>query len=299
MNIRPLTTFGVGGTAIHYLKVHRPDELIAAVFKARSSRLPYFILAGGSNIVGPDGPWRGFLIHYFRSRGGIELTGRTLTVEAGVSLARLIRFAVRRGLGGLENLSGIPGTVGGAVVGNAGAYGKAIPDYLKTVEIFDGENRRWLSKENCRFTYRESVFKEKPWLVLRARFYLRPAAAKELIKTATEIIKKRLKKYPLGLRCPGSFFKNILAVDLPEKTRRLIPSEKILEGKIPAGYLLEAVGACGMKTTHLYVALYHGNLIINRGGATVQEVKDLAADLKRKVLQKFNIALKEEVRYIL
>ena len=297
-SFRQLTTFGVGGVAAHYLKVSRPEELVAAVRQTKKLKTPYFILAGGSNIVGPDGRWSGLLIHYFAPRGELKVKGATISVAAGVPLLSLIKTAIKHGLAGLEKLSGIPGTVGGAVVGNAGAYGQEIARPLKSVRVFDGEKIRWLGKKACCFAYRESIFKNKPWLVLEAEFKLVSAERKELLKTAREIIRLRQQKYPPGLACPGSFFKNVLVKEVSSKSLALIPPEKIIDGKIPAGYLLEAVGGRDLKTKHLKVASYHGNLIINRGGATCREVKKLAALLKKRVFRKFGIRLEEEVRYV-
>jgi UDP-N-acetylmuramate dehydrogenase len=299
-SFRQLTTFGVGGTAAYYRRVRRPEELIAAVRQARRLKVPYFILAGGSNIVGPDGRWPGLLIHYFAPRGKVAVVGLMITADASVPLASLVKTAVRHGLAGLEKLSGIPGTVGGAIVGNAGAYGRAISDCLVAMEIFDGEKRRWLKKKDCRFAYRDSVFKHRPWFVLQARFrFTKKSAPPILDRLAKEIIKTRAKKYPPHLFCPGSFFKNVLVKEVSSESLALIPPEKIIDGKIPAGYLLETVGACGMKAKHLEVASYHGNLLINRGGATAQEVKKLAALLQKRVFKKFGIRLEEEIIYVL
>ena len=233
---------------------------------------------------------------------------RALTVEAGTGLAAVISASLQRGWAGLETLSGIPGTVGGAVVGNAGAYGHAISECVDEVEIFDPRtvsnvphqmlNIRWLDKADCQFTYRDSIFKYKNYLILRVKLQFQAGDRVTLEQKSAEIIKIREKKYQPGLACPGSFFKNVLVSDVSAEGLNKIDQTKIIEHKIPAGYLLEQVGAKGLKTAHLEVADFHGNLIINRGGATAAEVKQLAKELRQKVQKRFGIMLEEEVRYL-
>lgn len=299
--LAPLTTFGVGGRARFYKRVNNPAELIAAVQSAKKNRQPYALIAGGSNVVFADKDFPGLVIQYIRSRGGIERQGNTIRCEAGVVLGRLIVSAIKQGLGGLEAMSGIPGTVGGAIVGNAGAYGQSISDHLIEVKIFDGKKERQLSKAQCRFAYRESIFKTsraRTWLALEAHFKLIPSDQKALVRKSREIIAIRQKKYQPGLRCPGSFFKNVLARDISERALRLIDPAKIIDGKIPTGYLLEVAGAKGLKYGGIKVADFHGNLLINTGRAKYAEVRRLAALLKKRVKAKFDIELEEEVRYL-
>ncbi len=297
--LAPLVTFGLGGRADYFFEVRRPEELVAAYCLARKANAPVTLLAGGSNVVPPDGLLIGLTIRYQTPRGGIMGDSGRVVCEAGVGLGRFINWTIKRGLAGLEALSGIPGTVGGAVVGNAGAYGQCISDQLVAVEIFDGIKTRWLTKTDVQFAYRESVFKQQPgWLVLRAEFGLKSGDQKSLAKKSREIIKTRLTRYPTGLKCPGSFFKNVFARDVGPLALAKIDSSKIIDGKIPAGYLLQTVGACGLRRGQLAVASYHGNLIINRARARAREVKALAAELKKRVRQRFGIELEEEVRYL-
>lgn len=296
-----ISTFGIGGPARWYSRVSTPRQLVAAVLEAKKSSQPYLLVAGGSNVVFADRGFAGLVIQYFRSRGGVAVRGEIIQCEAGVPLGRLITTAVKNGLGGLEAMSGIPGTVGGAVVGNAGAYGQSISDHLLEVTIFDGKIERRLTKAECRFAYRESVFKTpraKHWLVLGARFKLTPADSKVLTQHARQIMATRQKKYQPGLRCPGSFFKNVLVAGVSQRALRLIDPAKVIDGKIPAGYLLEAIGAKGLRRGRIKIADFHGNLLINEGGATAAEVKKLAAILKQRVFKKFGIKLQEEVRYL-
>jgi len=302
------TTFGVGGRALAYLRVKTPEELVATVTLARAKKIPYQIIAGGSNVVFVDKLYRGLIIQYQSTVNKLHHTchcqGLTLTVSAGAPLAGLITSAIKNGLAGLETLSGIPGTVGGAVVGNAGAYGQGISDRLIAVQVFDPNvqhrmlNIKWITKEQCKFAYRDSIFKHRNWIVLRAKFVLEKGDKKALAKKSREIIKVRNKKYAPGLCCPGSFFKNILVSKISRSALDKIDGSKIIGGKIPAGKLLEEVGAKRMRIGDIFVADFHGNLLINGGKGSYADVRKLAAKLKRKVYNKFKIKLEEEVRFI-
>lgn len=300
VRLASLSTFCIGGRAEYFCSVGKPDELVKAIGLAKKLKLPYRIFAGGSNVVFPDGTLRGLLIRF--SGGWLVRKGNIIVADGGVSLARIVSSSIGWGLKGLETLSGIPGTLGGAIVGNAGAYGHSISEIVKRVEVWDPFDttqgkRVWLKKSACKFGYRDSIFKRKTILVLRVEFVFRKGNKKELKKISREIIKIREKKYRPDLKCPGSFFKNVLAENISEKSLKLIDRKKIIEGKIPAGYLLEEAGAKGMKLGGVRIANFHGNLLINSGRAKAKDVKKMAEILKRKVYKKFGIKLEEEVRY--
>lgn len=311
MDVKPLTTFGVGGRARWYLRVSTPEELTNAANEAKASGIPYLLMAGGSNLVFSDETYPGLLIHYLaREDARPEIIRSRLLVgnkfsglvqcEVGLPLATLINFAVENGLAGLEALSGIPGTVGGAIVGNAGAYGQCISDHIEKIEIWDGEKVGWLEKDKAGFVYRNSIFKNegKNWLVLRAIFNLEKGDGVKLLKKSKEIIEIRNAKYVPGTKCPGSYFKNVLVSTIMPAALAKIDQSKIRDGKIPAGYLLEEVGAKGMREGEAVVANFHGNLIINEGHATYADVIKLVTKLKKLVKDRFGIGLDEEVRYM-
>ena len=300
ISLASYTTFGIGGQARYFISATNSAELIEAVNLAKKNHWRYFVIAGGSNVVFGDKTFDGLVICFEPKVSPCQWQGLTLTVEANLPLAKLIKTAISNGLVGLETLSGIPGTVGGAIVGNAGAYGQSISDCLTRMEIFDprGESIRWLTKKQCRFTYRDSIFKRKDWIILRAKFKLMKGNKKELIKKSREIIRIRSEKYNSQLRCPGSFFKNVLVKDISNQAKKLIDPIKIRDGKIPAGYLLEAVGAKGMRQGGIYVADFHGNLLVNDRHGTYRDVVTLAIKLKKLVQKKFGITLEEEVRYM-
>lgn len=290
-----LSTFGIGGLAKQFVSVDSPERLLEIIDWARKTNQPYKIFAGGSNIVFPDQGLNLILIRFLG--GSISTNDTTIIVDAGVPLMDLIRASISMGLAGLETLSGIPGTVGGAVVGNAGAYGHSISEVVKRVEVVDGSERLWIDNSVCNFRYRHSIFKEKNFLLLRAELTFSPGDKQGLQKISQEIITVREKKYRPGLKCPGSFFKNVLTEELDPKILDWVDQSVIISGKIPAGYLLSEVSAKGMKHGDIEIADFHGNLFINTGNGTAQDVKELAVLLKQKVQDRFGIILEEEIRY--
>ncbi len=303
VRLAPFSTLGMGGRAEYFYETKTPEDLIYASESAKKLKIPFKIFAGGSNIVFPDGRLKGLLVRF---RGGrISVKGNKLVADAGVDLADVIKRSINLGLKGLEMLSGIPGTLGGAVVGNAGAYGHSISEVVNQVEFFDPFDvcecrwgkREWLENSGCKFGYRESILKHRPYLVLRVKLGFKKGNAKRLREISRDIIRVRRKKYKPGLKCPGSFFKNVLVNDVSKRSLGLIKKDKIIDGKIPAGYLLEEIGARGMRLGGIQVADFHGNLLMNTGRAKAKDVKKLAQILKQKVRRRFGIKLEEEVRY--
>ena len=293
--LAPLSTFNIGGDAKYFIQVSHEDNLISAINWAKIRNISYKIFAGGSNVVFPDEGLDCLVIQLFG--GNIEIKENIIFSDCGVILMDVINKSILQGLSGLESLSGIPGTVGGAIVGNAGAYGHEIGEVVETVEVWDGSKKLLLSKNECEFGYRESIFKTKPYIILQATFKFAKGDSQKLQEYSKHIIKIRENKYKPGLKCPGSFFKNILEKDLTTEQFAKINRSKIIYGKLPAGYLLEEVGAKGMRVGDIEIANFHGNLFINRGNGKGADVKKLAFILKEKVKDRFGISLVEEIRY--
>ena len=297
--IANLSAFKIGGRARYFCEVKSDKELFEAINVAKKLKVFYKLVAGGSNVLFPDGILNYMLIKAVKLSSGpsLKIIGNKISVDAGVELLGLIKKAVSGGLQGLETLSGIPGTVGGAVVGNAGAYGHSISEVIEKIEIWNGRVKCWFPKEDCKFGYRHSIFKEKPFIVLRAVLKFKKGDLDELKSISRKTIETRLQKYKPNLRCAGSFFKNVPIKNISQRALRLIDKSKIIEGKLPAGYLLEQVGAKGMKTGGIKVADFHSNFLINSGRGKASDVKKLAEILKNSVNKKFGIVLEEEVRY--
>lgn len=286
-------SFGVGGKVKFLAEVTNLDEITLAIKLANKNKIPYMILGGGYNVVFSNKKWNGLVIKI--ADGKIIRKDDTVYSEAGASLAGFIKVCTENGLSGPETLSGIPGTIGGAVYGNAGAYGHSISEFITFVTIFDGKTIKKLEADKCLFCYRDSIFKKKNWVILGAGFKMLPGDSKKLIETSEKIISTRYKKFGKEPRCPGSYFKNVLVYSIPSETLKVIDSSKIIEGKIPAGYLLESVGAKGMRVGGIYVADYHGNIILNDGTGKYADLIKLTKKLKKLVKAKFGILLEEEV----
>ncbi len=185
ISIAEYTTFRIGGNVAFFIET-KAEDLPEVILEAKKRGLLYRIIAGGSNIIASDKFFSGLVI---RIRGGeINLSGLFVEVSAGVLLSELVSFSIDNNLAGLVELSGIPGTFGGATVGNAGAYGRSISDYLISVKIFDGAVVRDISKLECLFSYRDSIFKHKEWMVIGARFEFAEGEREALALRSREII---------------------------------------------------------------------------------------------------------------
>lgn len=294
--MKDLTTLQIGGPARQFVQVTTQNELIEVIKHARANNIPYLVIGRGSNLLVSDEGVNKLVIK--NEIEGITKTVRFLSVKSGTTLQHLVDFSIANNLSGLQNLSGIPGTVGGAVFGNAGAYGQTVSDYLREVTCFDGKQIITLQKDECEFGYRDSGFKRNDLIILEVSFKLDPGISRDLRKEADEVIEKRLVKYPSGTKCPGSFFKNLIAEKLPKKILEKVPPEKIVYGKIPAGSLLEMVGAKGDFLGDIEIAPYHANLFLNKGQGTASDFHSIASKYALKVKEKFGIALEPEVQLI-
>lgn len=292
-----LTRFAVGGEARVLADASDESSLAQAVAAIRDSGERLAVIGGGTNLVPADEGFPGVILRYTGQH--ISADGVSVEAGAGVVLQDLVDATIRMGLRGLDTMTGIPGWVGGAVYGNAGAYGHSIHERVKSVRFFDGAAVREIGSAACDFGYRESVFKRrKDWIVLSVILELSPADSAELQASVDAILKVRNEKYPPSMRCAGSIFKNLFFDRLPAGARAEIPAAVVREGKVPSAYLLDQVGAKGVTNGGVQVAGYHANLIYNAGAGTAREIRDLIADLKRRVQDRFEIELEEEVQYL-
>jgi UDP-N-acetylmuramate dehydrogenase len=291
------TRFGIGGPANVLVEAASEQAFGEALRVSRASGAPYSVIGSGTNLIVSDHGFDGIVLRL--AANAIHRDGSTLRAEAGAELQALVDYSIDHGLRGLETMTGIPGSVGAAVYGNAGAYGHSIDERVRLVRFLDGPAVRSFGPAECQFHYRESVFKEhKDWIVLSVELAMTPAPAAELRQTADEIFKVRLAKYPPTMKCAGSIFKNLILAELPESVRRQIPERVVREGKAPSAYFLEQVGAKGMRSGGIHVADYHANLIYNAGGGTARELCELIGELKSRVRKQFGLDLEEEVQYV-
>ncbi|HEY1336806.1 MAG TPA: UDP-N-acetylmuramate dehydrogenase [Bryobacteraceae bacterium] len=291
------TRFGIGGPADLYAETVSVEAFIAALAAARESGLPTMVIGGGTNLIVSDRGFRGIVLRYKADRL-LAANGR-IVADAGAVLQDLVDFAIARGLKGLETLSGIPGSVGAAIYGNAGAYGHSISERVVQVRFYDGRDVRVFDNTACQFHYRESIFKKhKEWIIFSTELLLDAADAGELRKIADDILKVRNEKFPVTMKCAGSIFKNLLLRELPAEVAEQVSPSAVREGKIPAAWFLEQVGAKGMQRGDIHVAGYHANLIYNAGAGTAADLCALIQELKARVRARFGIELEEEVQYV-
>jgi UDP-N-acetylmuramate dehydrogenase len=291
------TRFAIGGPADIYAETESVESFIQALAVARASGREFMVMGGGTNLIVSDAGFRGIMLRFIARR--ILAAGNRISFDAGAVLQDLVDFAVDRGLAGLETLAGIPGSTGAAVYGNAGAYGHSISERIQKVRFFDGDRVRVFDNAGCEFHYRESIFKRhKDWIIFSAELLLSPADAVVLRQTADGIVKVRNEKFPVTMKCAGSIFKNFLLAELPPATAAAVPANVIREGKVPAAYFLEQVGAKGLSRGDIHVATYHANLIYNAGQGTAADLCALIQELKARVRRQFAVELEEEVQYV-
>jgi UDP-N-acetylmuramate dehydrogenase len=296
------TTFRIGGPAKLFAEASNAIELAECYERAQKDGLPVFVFSGGSNILFSDDGFFGLVVRLID--GGLQIhSGSRMSVGAGKSLSEAVLFACESGLSGIEKLSGIPGSVGGAVRGNAGAFGVEIGDRIISVKTLHTETGmvREYSQAECGFGYRFSMFKSRPeYVILSAELQLFPTMnSGVLLSEAQEIRDKREEKHPQEVFCAGSFFVNPIVDD--EALRREFAKDSGKQPKderLPAGWLIDQAGLRGKAIGHAKMSEIHPNYLINTGGATAEDVITLASIVKQRVRDEFGVQLKEEVQLV-
>ncbi len=282
------TTFHIGGSAEMFIQSDTEEELIEAVSYAHHQGIPFFLLGGGSNLVVADEGVKGLVIrNQAKDRIKIDVEKGLVSFSSGISLSQVVKISLQNGLTGMEPFTGIPGTLGGAIYGNAGAYGRCIADILIDAEILTFDGRVCYVKNSFfEFSYRDSVVKRSPFLVLNSTLKLGKGEPEKILAQMNDILAQRKSKHPpIEIGSAGSFFKNL--APKPGETRRQA-----------AGEILEKAGAKSMAVGGASVYSKHANFIVNYGKATAEDVRRLAIQMKEKVQQVFGIDLHEEVLYI-
>src|SRR5258708_2484308 len=286
------TRFGIGGPADLLVDVANEECFVATLKEMRSGGRPLVVIGKGTNLVVSDEGFRGVVLRFTGDE--IAREGNKVRAAAGAELQALVDFSIGEGLRGLQTMTGIPGWVGAAVYGNAGAYGHSINERIETVRFFDGEVIRTFANAECEFTYRESIFKRhKDWIILSTELTLEQADPAELKRTADEILAIRNAKYPPTMKCAGSIFKNLLWRDLPGHVQAQVPEKVVREGKVPSAWFLEQVNAKGMRQGDIQVATYHANLIYNDGHGTARDLCQVIDDLKARVRERYHFDLED------
>lgn len=272
------TTFRIGGPADIFVQPADVDELWNVIHLAREEKVPFFIVGNGSNLLVSDEGFRGMILHTGGLRN-ISVEGEVIYAQAGALLSSVARQALEHGLTGMEFAAGIPGTLGGAVCMNAGAYGGEMKDILMDVEVLtrDGE-RLVLSVEELKLSYRHSVIFEKDYAVVAAHIRLSRGDKTQIRNRMNELAEARKAKQPLEYPSAGSTFKRP-------------------EGYF-AGKLIQDTGLKGYTVGGAQVSEKHSGFVINRGNATAEEVQFLIRQVQKKVKQQFDVEMEPEVRML-
>jgi UDP-N-acetylmuramate dehydrogenase len=272
------TTFHIGGPVQFLIEVVATEKLVALLNFLTGEGVPYFILGGGSNLLWQDEAWEGVVIKI--ETRALTFEGSEIMAEAGVVFAGMVMFAVQNNRAGLEWAAGMPGTVGGAVRGNAGAMESDTGRSLARIEVWrDGEVIQ-LTPEECEYGYRDSVFKRNTDVILRAWFTTTPGDKIALMQTMQATIKGRNGKYPASPSA-GSFFKNVAIGSWTQNAAKL-PEKFLASGKIPAGWINEQNGLKGFAVNGAMVSHEHGNFLINQGGATQSDMLAVVEEVQKK-----------------
>ena len=291
------TTFKIGGPADVFLVILNTDNLVRAFQFLEGEGIPFFVLGGGSNTLVRDEGFRGVCIKVVAQE--LHIDGVTVTADAGCITAEVAQASIRAGLTGFEWGVGVPGTIGGAVRGNAGAVGFEMQHNVQAVRVYENGEVQDYTNADCAFTYRESVFKHKSVYVLQVTLALQTGSNAEALKKAMEYLAFRTATQPQGFSS-GCIFKNVPLVSFQNAKKdapALLPEfEK--KGIVSAGWMIQESHAKGLSVGKATVSDKHGNFILNTGGATADDVLRLIDKVKANVYDTFGISLEEEV-YIL
>ena len=273
------TTFRIGGPADLFVAPENTDEIKKLIAICKEEKVPYFILGNGSNLLVSDKGYRGVIIQLYRSFGQITLKENEIHAQAGALLSGIAAMAREASLTGFEFAGGIPGTLGGAVVMNAGAYGGEMKDVLKEVTVLTPEGEVvTLQARELQMGYRTSIIKESGYIVLEAVISLKKGDQDEIKSRMQELAGMRSSKQPLSYPSAGSTFKRP-------------------EGYF-AGKLIMDSGLRGYQVGGAQVSEKHCGFVINTGNATAKDVTTLMADVQRIVLEKFGVKLEPEVKFL-
>jgi UDP-N-acetylmuramate dehydrogenase len=276
--LRRFTSMKVGGPADCLFFPKDVDELRKVIRFARRKKIPFLILGKGTNLIVRDKGVRGWVINLTQGMRKIEMAGEVVEAEAGLPLQRLVQFSVQKGLTGLEPFFGIPGTVGGGLAMNAGAWGAELKDVLLSMTLMKGDGEIVeRSRSRLRFSYRGLVLPPS-WIILKGCFQLKRGRKEEILERVKSFSELRRKRQPLDYPSAGSIFKN--------------PKEG------PAGKWIEEAGLKGFRIGQVMISERHANFIINLGKAKAEDVIHLVELVERKIYEEKDISLEREVKVV-
>lgn len=274
------TTFKIGGTADVFIKISQPEQLQLLIPELAEKKIPYYVIGKGSNLLVSDAGFHGVVIQLEEAFDEIQVNNNVITARAGASMAKVAKVALQNSLTGLEFAAGIPGTVGGGVIMNAGAYGGEMKDIVTKVRYLNADGIvAEHTGEEMQFAYRNSILKSKPeCIVLEVEMELQPGDEAEILATMQDLAKRRKDKQPLEYPSAGSTFKRP-------------------EGYF-AGKLIGDAGFGGYSVGDARVSEKHNGFVINTGNAKAADVKKLIDEVRRGVEKQFGVILEPEVIFL-
>ena len=305
VSLAKYTTFKVGGPAKYFLIAPKKEAIVKALQLAKKAGIPFFILGSGSNILASDKGFPGLVvkIHNKEKNFPVKKIGQDFLVEvkAGIAMKDLVSFMANRSLSGLEWAGGLPGTFGGAIRGNAGAFGGETKDSIFQVLALDHDLKlRKFSNKQCQFSYRNSIFKEKNWIVLSAILKVKKGDKKTIWNIAKNNINYRKTRHPLHLPNAGSIFKNCdlkyFSEPLQKQLAGVVKKDPFLV--VPAAYLLSEAGLKGTTIGKAQVSEKHPNFIVNLGGATAEHILKIIDLNKKEIRKRYGVDLEQEVQFL-
>lgn len=292
----------IGGPAKYFVECKTSDEIVDAVKMAKEEGIPFFILGGGSNTLVADEGYSGMVIK--AANRNLKIEGNKVIAEAGVISALVARKTAEAGLRGMEWAVSLPGTIGGAVRGNAGCFGGETIDNLESVKLLRNGEVITVSKKDMKMRYRHSILKEpgNDDVVLEATFVLTPGERTEALALIDKNLAGRKTTQPLGAASAGCMFKNF-EFNVPSEVSKIekdthIPVEMFARKRIAAGWIIDQLGLKGLKVGDAMVSEQHGNFLMNTGHATAKDIAELISRIKTKVRDTYGIQLEEEVQYL-
>jgi UDP-N-acetylmuramate dehydrogenase len=275
--LAPHTSLRIGGPADYFVRVGSEDDLVGAIRVAREAELPSFILGGGTNVLVADKGIRGVVLH--NAWSDATVSGTVIDAASGTPLAHVAAVAARNGILGLEWMATVPGTVGGAVHGNAGAFGSETAEALIDARLLDLNGDAWIARvDELGYAYRTSNLQGAPAICARARFHGEPGERAEAVRRIKEMANERVAKQPLAQPNTGSIFRNP-------------PGDH-------AGRLIEAAGLKGTRIGGALVSEKHANFIVNAGNASAADVRELMRRCQDEVRSRFGVELVPEVELV-
>jgi len=304
VKLQKFTTFKIGGPAKYFVAIKNLKDIEETINLLEKEKIKFFILGGGSNVLFKDEGFDGLIIksnlNYLNIFEDYFISG------SGKLMKDVVDKVSRLGYSSLENFGGLPGTIGGAVRGNAGCFGSEIKDSILEVTAVNLKNKdiKIFKKEECEFEYRNSFFKKnKDWFILEAKFIIKERKnPEELLKIIEERINYRKERHPIEYPCAGSVFKNIDFEKAPQRLKELALEKNVVKDDpfkiIPAGFVINEAGLTGKQIGGAKISEKHSNFIVNLGNAKAKDVLDLIDLIKEEVNKKFDVMLEEEIEIV-